>query len=150
MSLWSEQISFFWLLAEPCLPTYSVCKNAQIQVHSRRPLMRLKCARIRLWSDFLDRSNLWSDFPDRCDLWPDLQDRINHQSDLNQIMAQTILRSSNHCPDSVILFWEHTGLRSRGSDNSSIWVWTSTWLISKFTKMQVSKSQCKDLKVRTE
>ena len=41
-------------------------------------------------------------------------------------MVQTIVRS-NRFPDPVILAWEHRGVRSIGSDHSSIWVWTKTW-----------------------
>ena len=54
-------------------------------MQSIRPLIRLKCAQIRLWSDI----------PGRIDLW----------SDLNQTMAQTIL-PSNCFPEPVILVWE--------------------------------------------
>ena len=41
-------------------------------------------------------------------------------------MVQTIVRS-NRFPDPVISVWEHRGVRSIGSDLSSIWVWTKTW-----------------------
>ena len=90
--------------------------SAMTQVRSIRPLIKVKWAWIRLWSDLSYRSDLWPDFPDQIELW----------SDLNQTMAQTIL-PSNCCLDPAILVWEHMGLRSSGSDHSSIWVWTSTW-----------------------
>ena len=82
--------------------------SAKTEVCSKRPLIKLDCARIRLWSDLPDRNDLWSD--------------------LNQTMVQTI-ECSNRCPDPVILVWEHTGGRSNESDHSSIWVLTSTWII---------------------
>ena len=40
---------------------------------------------------------------------------------------QTVV-CSNFRPDLVILVWEHTGVRSTGSDYKPIWVWTSTWV----------------------
>ena len=40
-------------------------------------------------------------------------------------MVQTIVRSSRF-PDPVISVLEHRGVRSIGSDHSSIWVWTKT------------------------
>ena len=78
----------------------------QTHLRSKSPLIRPKCIRIRLWSDFSDQIDLWSDHL--------------------QTMVQTVVRS-NFCPDPVISFWEHTGVRSTGSDHKPIWVWTSTW-----------------------
>ena len=53
----------------------------------------------------------------------DLPDRIDFWSDWNQTMVHTIVRS-NCFSGPLILVWEHTGVRSIGSDHSSIWVWT--------------------------
>ena len=78
----------------------------QTQLRSKSPLIRPKCARIRLWSDFSDQIDLWSDHL--------------------QTIVQTVVRSK-FLPDPVISFWEHTGVRSTGSDQKPIWVWTSTW-----------------------
>ena len=76
----------------------------------------------RPWSRL---KRLWSDRPDRIDLW----------SDRNQTMVQTIVRS-NCFPDPVISVWEgNTGVRSIGSDHSSIWVWTKTWDIRSCTHL---------------
>ena len=53
---------FFWLLAELLsLSHWKEAKKAQTQMHSTRPLIGLKCPRIRIWSDFPDRIDLWSD-----------------------------------------------------------------------------------------
>ena len=57
------------------------------------------------------------------ELWSDRPDRTDFGSDRNQTMVQTIVRS-NRFPDPVISVCEHTGVRSTGSDHSSIWVWT--------------------------
>ena len=59
----------------------------------------------------------WSDFSDQIDLCPNQL----------QTMVQTVVRS-NFRPDPVILVWEHTGVRSIGSDHKAIWVCTSTWV----------------------
>ena len=72
-------------------------------------MIGLKCARIRLWSDFSDE----------IDLWPDQL----------QTMVQTVV-GSNFRPQPVISVWEHTGVRSIGSDHKAIWVYTSTWEIA--------------------
>ena len=91
-------------------------------------MIRPNCARSRLWSDksaleeVMIRPNcarirLWPDFSDQNDLW----------SDHLQTMVQTVVRS-NFRKDPVISVWEHTGVRSTGSDHNSIWVWTSTWV----------------------
>ena len=79
----------------------------QTQLRSKLALIRPKCARIRLWSDFSDQIDVWSDHL--------------------QTIVQTVLRS-NFLPDPVILAWEHTGVRSTGSDHKPILVWTSTWV----------------------
>ena len=78
----------------------------QTQLRSKSALIRPKCARIRLWSEFSDQIDLWSDHL--------------------QTIFQTVVRS-NFLPDPVIYVWEHTGMRSTGSDHKPIWVWTSTW-----------------------
>ena len=78
----------------------------QTQLRSKSPLIRPKCARIRLWSDFSDQNDIWS---------------VHLQT-----MVQTVVRSSNFRKDPVIAVWEHTGVRSTGSDHNSICVWTST------------------------
>ena len=75
------------------------------QLRSKSPLIRPKCARIRLWSDFSDQKYLWSDHL--------------------QTIVQTVVRS-NFRPDPVISVWEHTGVRSTGSDHKPIWIWPST------------------------
>ena len=69
-------------------------------------IIRPNCARIRLWSDFSVQIYLWSDHL--------------------QTMIQTVVRSNFH-PDPIISVWEHTCVRSTGSDHKSIWVWTSNW-----------------------
>ena len=76
----------------------------QTQLRSKSPLIRHKCARICLWSDSSDQNYLWSDHL--------------------QTIVQTVVRSNFH-PDPVISVWEHTGVRSSGSDHKPIWVWTS-------------------------
>ena len=75
----------------------------QTQLRSKLALIRPKCAQIHLWSDLSDRVDLWSDHL--------------------QTIVQTVVRS-NFRPDPVILVWEHTGVRSTGSDHKPIWVWT--------------------------
>ena len=133
MSFWSEEISFS-LARDRSKIIYSLEKRCQkfsdssalymasdmSQVHSIRPLIRLKCARIRLWSYLSDQSHLWSDLKDPNDLWPELSVQIDFWSDLNQTMAQDIFRSKC-CPGPVFL-----GVRSSDSDHSSYWDWTST------------------------
>ena len=69
-------------------------------------MIRPKCARIRLWSDFSDQKYLWSD----------------HLQTIVQTVVRSIFRQ-----DPVISVWEHTGVRSIGSDHKPIWVWTSAW-----------------------
>ena len=56
--------------------------------------------------DFSDQNDLWIEYP--------------------QTIDQTLVRS-NFRPDPVISVWEHTGVRSTGSDHKQIWVWASTW-----------------------
>ena len=77
---------------------------------SKEPLepfmIRLKCAQIRLWSDFSDKIDPWSD--------------------QLQTMVHTVV-SLNFCPDPVILVWEHTGVRLIVSDHKAIWVCSLTW-----------------------
>ena len=79
----------------------------QTQLRSKSPLIRPKCARIRLWSDFSDQIDFWSDHL--------------------KTIVQTVVRS-NFLPDPVILVWEHTGVRSTGSDHKPTCVWTSAWI----------------------
>ena len=79
----------------------------QTQVRSKLPLIRPMCGRMHLWSDFSDKIDLWSDHL--------------------ETIVQNVVRS-NFLPDPVILVWEHTGVRSTGSDHKPIWVWTSTWV----------------------
>ena len=71
-------------------------------------MIRPNCARNCLWSDFSDQIDLWSDHL--------------------QTMVQTVVRS-NFRPDPVISVWEHSSVRSTGSDHKPIWVWTSTWVL---------------------
>ena len=85
-------------------PDYKDCDQTELTSDQTKP---------RPWSRL---KRLWSDRPDRIELW----------SDRNQTMVQTIVRS-NRFPDPVISVWEHRGVRSIGSDHSSIWVWTKTW-----------------------
>ena len=77
----------------------------QTEARSKPILIRPKCARIRLWPDFSDQIDLWSDHL--------------------QTIVQTVVRSKFR-PDPVILVWEHTGVRSAGSDHEPIWAWTWT------------------------
>ena len=93
----------------------------QTQLRSKSPLIRPKCARIRLWSDFSDQNDFWSDHL--------------------QTAVQTVVRS-NFRKDPVISVWEHTGVRSTGSDHNSIWVWTSTWDSIKSQRVLSFWSQC--------
>ena len=96
-------------------------------MRSKLSLIRPNCVQKYFWSDprMLEeimirpncaRSRLWSDFSDQIDLW----------SDHLQTIVQTVVRS-NFLPDPVILVWEHTGVRSTGSDHKPIWLWASTW-----------------------
>ena len=71
-------------------------------------MIRLKCARIRLWSDFSYQ----------IDFWPEQF----------QTMVQTVVRS-NFRPDSVISVWDPTGVRSVGLDHKAFWVCTSTCVV---------------------
>ena len=111
------------------------------QLRSKSPLIRPNYARIHLWSDFPDQIDLWSDHlqtmvqtfqtkmtPDQTISrpWSRLLDQNDTWSDHLQTIVQTVVRS-NFRPDPLILVWEHTGVRSTGSDHKPIWVWTSTW-----------------------
>ena len=99
----------------------------QIQLRSKSPLIRQKCARSRLWSDPIaleigsDQTQVRSN-PPMIRLfrpkWPLIRPSPDHD--------QTVVRS-NFRKDPVFSVWEHTGVRSTGSDQKSIWVWTSTW-----------------------
>ena len=99
----------------------------QTQLRSKSPLIRQKRARIRLWSDPIaleiasDQTQVRS-IPPMIRLfrpkWPLIRPSPDHD--------QTVVRS-NFRKDPVISVWEHTGVRSTGSDQKSIWVWTSTW-----------------------
>ena len=93
----------------------------QTQLRSKSALIRPKCAQIRLWSDISDQINLWSDHL--------------------QTIVQTVVRS-NFLPDPVISVWEHTGVRSTGSDHKQIWVWTSTWVANRVWRGQIIYSRC--------
>ena len=57
-------------------------------------------------------------------------------------MVQTIVRS-NRFPDPVFSVWEHRGVRSTGSDHSSIWVWTKTWAVPVRFSTGLMKRPCK-------
>ena len=108
---------FDCLLAEPTSFSKKMKKNNalelvsdQTQLRSKTilmPLIRPKCSRIPLWSHFSDQIDLWSDHP--------------------QTIVQTVVRSK-FLPDPVISVWEHTVVRSTGSDYKSIWVGTSNWV----------------------
>ena len=110
----------------------------QTQLRSKSPLIRQKCARRGYDQTNCARSRLWSDKsaleevmirPNcaRIRLWSDISDQNDLWSDHLQTMVQTVVRS-NFRKDPVISVWEHTGVRSTGSDHNSIWVWTSTWV----------------------
>ena len=92
----------------------------QTQLHSKSALIRPKCARIRLWSDFLDQIDQWSDH--------------------FQTIVQTVVRL-NFLSDPLNSVWEHTGVRSTGSDHKPIWVWTSTWGFFKLARFAIFFSQ---------
>ena len=101
---WSDPIAFEEVVIRPnCVRR----GYDQIKMRPKSSLIRPKCARNRLWSDFSDQVDLWSDH--------------------RQTIVQTVMRS-NFLPDAVISVWEHTGVRSTGSDHKPIWVWTSTWV----------------------
>ena len=83
---------------------------------AHKPFMiRLKCARLRLWSGFSEQIDVWAD--------------------QLQTMIQTVVRS-NFRPDPVISVVEHTGVGLIGSDYKAIWVCTLTWevFLSAFLK----------------
>ena len=98
----------------------------QTQLRSNALLIRPNCART-LYDQIQLRSNsLWSD-PSALEevmirlsrpKWPLIRPSPDHD--------QTVVRSK-FGKDPVISVWEHTGVRSTGSDQKSIWVWTSTW-----------------------
>ena len=106
----------------------------QTQLRSKSPLIRPKCAR-RGYDQTQLRSNPpmirlfrpnWPLIKLSPDHGPDFSDQYYHWSDHLQTIVQTVVRS-NFRPDHVILVWEHTGVRSTGSDHKPYWVWTSTW-----------------------
>ena len=100
----------------------------QTQLRSNAILIRPNCART-LYDQIQLRSNsLWSD-PSALEevmirlsrpKWPLIRPSPDHD--------QTVVRSK-FGKDPVISVWEHTGVRSTGSDQKSIWVWTSTWVV---------------------
>ena len=130
MSLWSECC----FIVPSWLSQHLSVKNEKRR--SKLSLIRPNCVRKHFWSDpspleevmirpNCARSRLWSDFPDQNYLW----------SDHLQTMVLTVVRS-NFCPDPVILVWEHTGVRSTGSDHKPILgldlnlVWTVFQVVS--------------------
>ena len=60
-------------------------------------------------------------------------------------MVQTIVRS-NRFPDPVSSVWEHTGVRSIGSDHSSIWVGAETLEIIQMQSLALSLSFLSDIR----
>ena len=139
MSLWSERciIVASWQSQHPSIKKTKNWKNKALKIRPSRPNRPLirpnpdhgpdykdfdQTFQTELTSDQTEPrpwprlKRIWWDRPDRTDLW----------SDRNQTMVQTIVRS-NRFPDPVISVWEHRGVRSIGSDHSSIWVWAKTW-----------------------
>ena len=112
----------------------------QTQLRSNALLIRPNCART-LYDQIQLRSNsLWSD-PSALEevmirlsrpKWPLIRPSPDHD--------QTVVRSK-FGKDPVISVWEHTGVRSTGSDQKSIWVWTSTWAISLGADTERTNSQ---------
>ena len=90
----------------------------QTQVRSNALPIRPNCARTDYDQTQVHRIRLWSDFSDQIDLLPV---RL-------QTMVQTVV-CLNFRPDPVISVWEHTGVRSIGSDHKTNWVCTSTWVV---------------------
>ena len=117
MSFWSERcfIVASWLSQHLSVKKTKNEKNKaleivlqQTQLRSKAFLIRPKCARSRVWSNFSDQIDLW----------------LDHL----QTVVQTVVRS-NCRPYPVISVWEHTGVRSIGSVQKAIWVWNSNWEI---------------------
>ena len=142
---WNKIMRSKWSLIRPnCVRNHFWSDTSALEEVMIRP----NCARICLWSDPIApevvmirpncvRKHFWSDKsaleevmirPNcaRICLWSDLSDQINLWSDHIQTIVQTVVRS-NFLPEPVISVWEHTAVRSTGSDHKPIWVWTSTW-----------------------
>ena len=123
----------------------------QTQLRSKTFMIRSNCTRSRLWSDksalesAYDQTQLRSNeiASDQTQVrsnppmirlfrpkWPLIRPSPDHD--------QTVVHS-NFRKDPVISVWEHMGVRSTGSDQKSIWVWTSTWVL------MVSQSMAKVL-----
>ena len=155
MSLWSEHcfIVAFWQSQH--LSVKKILKNEalevvpdQTQLRLKTFLIRHKCARrgyyqtqLRSKSPLirLFRSN-WPLIRPSPDHGPDFSDQNYLWSDHLQTIVQTVVRS-NFRPDPVISVWEHTGVRSTGSDHKPICVWTSTWV----SMLPVENEQQNDL-----
>ena len=133
--LWSDQLRSKSPLIRPnCArsrlwsdPSAVEVASDQTQVRSKRFMIRPNCARIRLWLDPIalevgsDQTQVRSN-PPMIRLfrpkWPLIRPSPDHD--------QTVVRSI-FWKKLVILVWERTGVHSTGSDQKSIWVWTSTW-----------------------
>ena len=98
-------------------------------MRSKWSLIRPNCVWRHLWSDPIalevasDQTKVRSNSPMIRPFrpkWPLIRPSPDHD--------QFVVRS-NFRKDPVISVWEHTGVRSTGSDQKSIWVWTSTWVI---------------------
>ena len=116
MSLWSESC---FLAASWQSQHLSVKKNKKMRENNALEMVPDQ-TQLRL-KTFMIRSNCSN--PPMIRLfrpkWPLIRPSPDHD--------QTVVRS-NFRKDPVISVWEHTGVRSTGSDQKSIWVWTSTWV----------------------
>ena len=114
-------------------------------------MIRPNCGQSRLWSDMsaleevmirpkCARSRLWSD-PSALESAYDqtFQNKSTSDKTISRPSSRQTVVRSNFPPDPVISVWEHTGVRSTGSDHKPIWVWTSTWVFGSQTPRQVLK-----------
>ena len=128
MSLWSESC---FLAASWQSQHLSVKKTKKLKkiMRSKWSLIRPNCVWRHLWSNPIalevasDQTKVRSN-PPMIRLFRPKWPLIRPSPDRDQ----TVVRS-NFRKDPVISVWEHTGVRSTGSDQKSIWVWTSTWVI---------------------
>ena len=56
-----------------------------------------------------------------------LQTKLTSNHTISRPWPRMLVRW-NFRPDPVISVWEHTDVRSTGSDHKSIWIWTSIWV----------------------
>ena len=124
-----RKLLFGCLLAEPTSFSTKKTKKLKQIMRSKWSLIRPNCVWRHLWSDPIalevasDQTKVSSNPPMIRPFrpkWPLIRPSPDHD--------QFVVRS-NFRKDPVISVWEHTGVRSTGSDQKSIWVWTSTWVI---------------------